>query len=176
MSAAGIIASFGSARALAEAARQAPGAGFPHWESYGPHAVGELSDEFSPREGRSPVAWAMAIGGFCSAAGAFFMMEFATHVYPLDVGSRPLNSWPAFVPITFELGVLGAAITGVVTLFVLAGFPRLTLPAQQARGFRRASQDRFFLLLYADNPHFDGAAARAFLRRVEAETIDEVEA
>jgi hypothetical protein len=170
----GVVGAFISAPELVAATREASAAGFPHWETYTPYPIEELIVEKAPKEPASPVAWAMAIGGCLSAAGAFSMQEFATHYYPIEVASRPLSSWPAFVPITFELGVLGSAFSGVIALFILAKFPRLYLPIHRARGFRRASQDRFFLILYDDNPRFDAEVARAFLARMRAELIDEV--
>jgi len=170
----GIIGSFVSADELRAAVGAARSSGLGDWETFTPYPVeGVEPPERKASAGRrSPVARAMAIAAVLCSSGAFALQEWGAHDYPLDVGGRPLNSWPAFIPITFELTVLGTALTGVVTFLILAGFPRLHHPVFSVPEFRRATQDRFFLLLRSS----DLAAAKQFFAQVGAETIDEVEA
>ena len=94
--------------------------------------------------------------------------------YPINIGGRPLNSWPAFIPITFEMTVLFAALTAVVTMIVANGLPRLRHPVFGAGDFDLATRNRFFLCLRADAPQFDAAHARRFLERLEPLKIVEV--
>jgi hypothetical protein len=118
----------------------------------------------------------MAIGGIVSGLTAFFLQSYAAHDYPLNVGGRPINSWPSFVPITFELTVLGAALSGLFTFFWLAGFPRLDHPVFGDPRFIRASSDRFFLCIRADDPLFAATDPQRFLAGLDPESVAEVPA
>ena len=171
----GIMGSFVTAEQLCAAVDRAKAAGMRDWETFTPYSVDGLSAPEATTGARSPVARAMAIAAACCAAGAFALQEWAAHDYPLNVGGRPMNSWPAFLPITFELTVLGTALTGVITFLVLAGFPRLDHPVFAVAEFRRASQDRFFLL-WRTAADGDKAEARTFFQQAKAETVAEVEA
>jgi hypothetical protein len=95
--------------------------------------------------------------------------------YPLNVGGRPLNSWPSFVPVTFEMTILLGALTGVIGMILLNGLPQLYHPVFNAPRFELASQNRFFLCIEAEDPRFDRAATRKFLERLGAHEVTEVE-
>ena len=127
-------------------------------------------------ETTTPVGWIMFAAGVFGAGGGFFLQWFAARDYPLNIGGRPLNSWPAFIPITFELAVLTAALVGVLTLFCLVGLPRLHHPVLTNPRFKRASQDRFFICVRADDPRYPGGSVRRILTDAHAESIDEVPA
>ncbi len=122
----------------------------------------------------TPMAWIMFIAGAAGAAGGFFLQWYAARDYPLNVGGRPLNSWPAFVPITFELMVLTAALTGVMALFILTGLPRLHHPVFADPRFKRASQDRFFICIRATDPLYANEGVRVALAESRPESIAEV--
>jgi hypothetical protein len=170
----GIMGSFVTADQLRTAVERAQAAGMREWETFTPYPVDGLNPPAAKSGPRSPVARAMAIAAVCCSTGAFALQEWATHDYPLNVGGRPLSSWPSFIPITFELTVLGTALTGVIAFLVLAGFPRLDHPVFGVPEFRRASQDRFFLLWRTATGQ-DEEEARSFFEKVEAETVAEVE-
>jgi len=172
----GIMGSFATADELVTALNRAQQAGMREYETFTPYPVEGLNPSERKTGPRSPVARAMAIAALCCSSGAFALQEWATHDYPLNIGGRPLNSWPAFIPITFELTVLGTALTGIITFFVLAGFPRLDHPVFGVPEFRRASQDRFFLLWRTDSKKDRPEVAREFFARAGAETVAEVEA
>lgn len=122
------------------------------------------------------MAWIMLLAGIAGAGGGFFLQWYAARDYPLNVGGRPLNSWPAFVPITFELTVLTAALVGVLTLLCLAGLPRLHHPVFADPRFKRASQDRFFICIRADDPLYANEDVRRTLAASHPESIAEVPA
>jgi hypothetical protein len=170
----GIIGAFVTADELRTAVGRAKAAGMREWETFTPYPVDGLKPPEAKTGPCSPVARAMAIAAVCCSTGAFALQEWAAHDYPLNVGGRPLNSWPAFIPITFELTVLGTALTGVITFLILAGFPRLDHPVFSVPEFRRASQDRFFLLWRTASGQ-DEAEARNFFAQARAETTAEVE-
>jgi hypothetical protein len=94
--------------------------------------------------------------------------------YPWNVGGRPLNSWPAFIIVTFELTILAAAIVAVVGLLLANKLPMLYHPVFNASRFKLASQDRFFLCVKASDPKFDLAGTRQFLASLEPEEVVEV--
>ena len=106
----------------------------------------------------------MFVGGLIGAAFGFFMQYYSMAVdYPFNVGGRPLNSWPVFIPITFEVMVLVAAFAAFFGMLFLNGLPRPHHPVFDVPGFERASQDRFFLCIEATDPLFDPARTAEFL-------------
>jgi len=172
MSAYGIMAEFSDPRRFAAAVAQARESGYTQVETYMPYGVEGVA-ELPPGQ-RSPVPLAMLIGGLLSGLGAFFLQLYAAYDYPVNVGGRPLNSWPAFIPITFELTVLGSAITGLATFFIVVGFPRLEHPVFNHPRFDRASQDRFFLLVRSADPRLAGASLERLRREWDADSVEEV--
>ena len=139
-----ILAEFRDPAALVEAARRARADGLTTLDAHTPFRVEGLADVLPRRPSR--VRLAMLIAGLGMAAAAFALQWYSAVIdYPLDVGARPLNSWQAFVIPAFEVGVLAAAVAGVVVFLFSAGLPRPHQPIFAASGFERASQDRFFL-------------------------------
>jgi hypothetical protein len=116
----------------------------------------------------------MLVAGLVGGTGGYFLQWYATRDFPLNVGGRPVHSWPAFVPATFELTVLTASIVGVLALLWLAGLPRLHHPIFAATGIERATQDRFFLCVCADDPLFGARDLATLLTRAGAEFVEEV--
>jgi hypothetical protein len=92
----------------------------------------------------------------------------------MNIGGRPLNSWPAFIPVTFELTVLGAAIFSVVGMLALNKLPQPYHPVFNVERFAHASTDRFFLCIEARDPIFNLADTSRFLQSVAAEHVSEV--
>ena len=168
----GVIARFASEKEFLDALTRISNAGFKKVETFTPYAV-EGEEAILPRP-PSGVPWAMLTGGILGGAGAFFMQWYAARDYPLNVGGRPLNSWPSFVPITFELTILCAALAGVFGLLWAAGLPRLHHPAFSAADFERASQDRFFVCALACDPAYSAASARDAFERAHAQEVEEL--
>jgi hypothetical protein len=162
----GLMAEFASAEALLDAATQARQAGYRHAEAYSPFPIEGLSEALGARPPRIP-AWTF-IGGLLGGIGGFFMQWFsATRAYPVNVGGRPFDSWPMFVPVTFEMVVLCAAIAAVAAMLVGNGLPSLYHPVFNAPDFDLASRNRFFLCLRRDDPGFDPQGARQLLERLQ---------
>jgi Protein of unknown function (DUF3341). len=124
---------------------------------------------------RSRVPLATLLGGIAGGVGGFFLQWYTAVVdYPINSGGRPLNSWPEFIPITFETTVLGAALVAVVTMLLANGLPRLRHPVFNVDEFELATRNRFFLCLRCDAPRFDAGTARAFLDRLHPMRVIEV--
>jgi hypothetical protein len=166
------MAAFASEDAFVAALRSLRQAGYRRIETFTPYRV-EAEGELLPHA-PTPIPWIMLAAGLLGGAGAFFMQWYAARDYPLNVGGRPLNSWPAFIPVTFELTVLTAALVGLAAFLWIAGFPRLDHPVFSDPRFQRASQDRFFICLRSDDPRYAQASARSALRRTNPESIEEV--
>jgi Protein of unknown function (DUF3341) len=163
----GMYADVESVRHVLEALRSA---GCMRYEVFSPFPAEEL-DELVP--GKTRIGWVMLAAGICGAAGAYFLQWYAAHDYPLNVGGRPLHSWPSFVPVTFELTVLTAALVGVAALFLFTRLTRLDYPTFNDPRFLRASQDRFFVCVHTSEIEKAGEDLRSILNR-DAESVEEV--
>jgi hypothetical protein len=170
----GIVGRFGSGPTFREALREIRAAGFTRIEANMPFPV-EGIEELWPAK-PTPIARFVLFGALIGGGGGYFLQWFAARDYPLNVGSRPLHSWPAFVPVTFELAVLTAAVVGVGALLWLCGLPRLDHPILSTAEIERATQDRFFICIRADDPRFDAPAVRRLFESLDAERVEEVPA
>jgi hypothetical protein len=169
----GLVAEFDTPDALLAATREAHRAGFTHMDAYSPYPVEGLSEAMGFR--KTGISRVVLIGGVIGVAGGYFMQWFSSVVhYPLNVGGRPLNSWPSFVPITFECGILLAAAGAVFGMLALNGLPRPYHPLFNVPDFARASRDRFFLCIEASDPKFDMDQTRQFLEDLQPMALAEV--
>jgi hypothetical protein len=156
------MAEFATADALLAAARRARDEGYRRAEAYSPFPVEGLPEALGVTRDRVPAA--TFIGALAGGAGGYFMQWYSAVIdYPIDVGGRPLHSWPMFVPVTFELAVLGGALAALLAMLAGCGLPRLRHPVFGAADFDLASRNRFFLCLRADDPAFEPDEARRLL-------------
>ena len=158
----GLMAEFQAAEQILLATRRARQEGYRHMDAYTPYTVEGLAEELELPHTRVP--FVVLMGGLVGAGIGFFMQYWSMAVdYPLNVGGRPHNSWPVFIPVTFELMVLVAALAAILGMFFLNGLPQPYHPVFNVARFARASQDRFFLCIEALDPHFDLERTRQFL-------------
>jgi hypothetical protein len=170
----GLLAEFASPERLAAACREVRDAGFSLWDAHTPYPVHGLERDMGIK--RSPVGWFVLGLGLAGAAGGMLLQWWvSTTAYPLVISGKPLFSWPAFVPIMFECGVLGGATGAVVGFLLLSRLPRHHHPLFDSTRFERASDDRFFLSIEAADPRFDRAATAALLARLGAEQVEAIE-
>jgi hypothetical protein len=169
----GLIAEFDTPEQLVSATRRAFNAGYRALDAYAPFPVEGLSDALAFRPKAVPLIG--LIGGMVGAATGYGMQFFVhTISLPIDVGGRPLNSWPSFIPVTFEMGVLFSALALLFGLFILNGHPEPYHPVFNVEAFGRASRDRFFLCIQARDVRFDAAATRQFLLGLDAREVSDV--
>lgn len=169
----GLLAEFDSADALLQAVRRTREAGFHRLEAYSPFSIDGLDEALGGSREYVPL---ITLGGGVVGAviGYFLQWYSATINYPINVGGRPLDSWPSFLPVTFEIAVLGAAFAALLGMLALNGLPRLMHPLFELEEFRRASSDRFFLCICSKDLLFDRETTRAFLGSLDALAVLEV--
>jgi len=170
----GIAGEFPTPLGAVTAARELQDRGFRKIEAHTPYPIEELDEVVRSGHG----VWlgiATLAGAVLGAVTGTFVQYWAAVVsYPVNVGGRPYNSWPAFAVSTFEVTLLFAVAAGFLAFLAASRLPLLYHPVFAAANFARASQDRFFLSVEARDPRFDAATVRAVLERHGALTIDEV--
>jgi len=169
----GVLGEFSSADDLLRAARRAYQAGYRRMDAYTPFPVDGLAEAIGMRHTRLPLL--VLAGGLAGVVVGYGLQHFANAVdYPLNVGGRPLASWPAFVPVTFEVAILFAGLTAVLGMLALNGLPLPHHPLFSVERFGNASRDRFFLCIEAADPEFDVGEIIKLLQAVGAEAVEEV--
>ena len=169
----GVLAEFDSVESLVHATEQAYAHGYRAMDAYSPFPVEELSDALGFRTRAVPL---LALTGGLTGVVTGFGMQAGIHavLLPINVGGRPLVSWPAFIPVTFEMGVLFSALFTVVGLLVLNRLPEPYHPVFNVPAFGRATRDRFFLCIEASDARFDALQTRQFLQSLGAREVSDV--
>lgn len=173
----GLLAEYGSAQALVDAAHRAHDAGFRSMDAYTPFPVEPLSEIICDHE-PSRVPLICLLGGIAGALGGWALAWWTSTIdYPLNIGGKPFNSWPAFIPVIFETTVLFAAFSAGLGMLALNRFPEPYHPVFNVERFREsASREGFFLCIEAADPKFDRESTRAFLESSGALGVHDVDA
>jgi ActD protein len=170
----GVMAEFDNPRDLVAAARLAYAAGYRRINGYSPFPIEELSEAIGFTRTGLPLI--VLIGGILGGLGGFFMQYWMEVIdYPLNVGGKPLNSWPAFIPVTFECTVLCAAIAAVFGMLALNKLPQPYHPVFNAPNFALATRDHFFLVIEANDSKFEHGEVMAFMSSLEPRDVCDVE-
>ena len=171
----GLMAEFEGPEELLHAAQRAYGEGYRSMDAYSPFPVEGLADAIGFHKTAVPLV--VLIGGLIGAFGGFMLQYYVAKIdYPINVGGRPLNSWPAFIPISFELTVLIASLFAFIGMLIMNGLPMPYHPVFNVPAFAAsASNDRFFLCIDAHDPKFDRDATRSFLLQLNPKEVAEVE-
>lgn len=169
----GLLAEFGGPGELVAAARRATEEGYTHVDAYSPFPLEEAAEALGFHRNALPLL--VLLGGLAGMLGGFALCYWTSVIdYPLNVGGRPFNSWPAFIPITFECTVLLAGLTAVFGMLGLNGLPMPHHPLFNVPRFALASRDRFFLCIQASDPKFDIEGTRRFLSQLGAREVSPV--
>lgn len=170
----GLMAEFAEHDQLLAATRRAYAEGYRQMDAYSPFPVEGLAEAMGHEH--TPIPLFTLMGGMLGGLGGYFMQWYSmARLYPLNVGGRPYNSWPNYIPVTFELTILVAALTAFVSALVLNRLPQPYHPVFNVPEFRRASIDRFFLCIEASDSKFSPAETKKFLESLQPLAITEVE-
>jgi len=170
----GVLAEFGSPAEVYHAAEKVRDAGYKRWDVHSPFPIHGI--ETAMGIGDSKLGW---IALFCAFAGAFggFGLQYWIHnfAYPLLIGGKPMVAYPAYVPVTFEPGILFTAFGCLLGMLVLNGLPRLYHALFKSENFKKFSDNSFFISLEARDPKFSVENAKALLSSVGGRNIEVVE-
>ena len=170
----GLMGEFETPRQLHAAADNVRDAGYQRIDAFAPFPVEGLSEALGLKRNKVPLI--TLLGGLAGGLGGFGFEYWVNVIsYPLNIGGRPLNSWPAFIPVTFELTVLGASLSAVFGMLALNKLPQPHHPVFNAPRFSQASTDRFFLCIEAKDPKFHLAETAKFLQGLNAHHVTEVQ-
>jgi hypothetical protein len=170
----GLMAEFPDATSLVEAAKRTQAEGYRRTEAYSPFPIHELFEALEIDDKRVPRL--VLLGGiFGMIAGFGLCYWVSTIAYPLNIGGRPFNSWPSFIPVTFELTILFASFAAVLSWILLSGLPLPYHPVFNVPRFAEvASQTGFFLTIESTDPKFDHQRTVDFLKGLGARDINEI--
>jgi hypothetical protein len=169
----GMMAEFVQPEEVLSAAKSAYDAGYRRMDAYSPLPIHGLNEALGFKKTHLPLI--VLIGGILGCIGGFAFQYWVSVInYPVIVGGKPMNSWPAFIPATFECTILGAALAAVFGMLALNGLPQPYHPVFNVDRFERASRDRFFLCIEARDKKFDRAETRKFLESLGAYEVSEV--
>jgi len=170
----GLMAEFHAPAEVVGAAHRVREAGYTKVDAYSPYPIEELIEAL--HIGRSQLPKLVLVGGILGALGGWALQYWASVIeYPMNVGGRPFNAWPAFIIPAFETTVLFAAGTAVLGMLALNGLPEPYHPVFNVPNFALATRDKFFISIEATDPKFDRAETAKFLRGLGASEVSEVE-
>ena len=169
----GILAEFDSSTDLVYAARAAYAAGYRKMDAYSPFPIEEASDAIGFHKSRVPLI--VLLGGLLGGLSGFGLQYWINVIsYPLNIGGKPYNSWPAFIVPTFEMTILFAGLAGVLGMFALNGLPMPYHPLFNVDRFSAVTRDKFFLCVEAADPKFDLVDTQRFMESLKPLSISEV--
>lgn len=170
----GLMAEFSDPTSLVKAADRAYEKGYRKMDAYSPYPIEELAEAIGFHHSKLPMI--VFLGGLIGCIGGFFMQYYASVIsYPINIGGKPLNSWPAFIPVTFECTVLMAAFAAVFGMLALNGLPEPYHPVFNVKRFALASRNRFFLCIESGDPKFDLVSTKQFLENLSPREVSVVE-
>jgi Alternative complex III, ActD subunit len=169
----GLLAEFETVDAVVSAARRTYEAGYRKIDAYSPFPIEELSEAIGfHRNGVAPIA---LVGGLLGCCGGFMLQWWINTInYPINVGGRPYNSWPAFIIVTFEMTILFGGLSAVAGMLMLNGLPQPHHPLFNVDRFSFVTRDRFFVLILSSDAKYDEVETRRFLESLRPSSISEV--
>jgi hypothetical protein len=169
----GLLAEYDTVPGLVSAAEKAHHQGYRRMDTYSPFPIEPAAEAIGFH--KNHVALVVLVGGLLGGLGGYSLEYWVSVLaYPINVGGKPWHSWPAFIPVTFECTVLGAALSAVIGMLVMNGLPMPYHPVFNAPNFTSASKDKFFLCIEAADPQFDLSRTRTFLEQTQPRIITEV--
>ena len=169
----GVLAEFNDPQTLLDAANAVRENGYTSVDAFSPFPIHGLAEAVGFH--KSHLSTIVLATGILGGIGGFFMCWYANVIsYPLNIGGKPYNSWPAWIPITFECTILLAAFGAVLGMLALNGLPMPYHPVFNVRRFDNASRDKFFLVIQARDPRFKLEEARQLLQTLGPREVTDV--
>jgi hypothetical protein len=170
----GVMAEFDEPERLLAATEKAYASGYRRMDAYTPYPIEGLADALGKHYTR--LGWIVLAGALAGATGGYLLAYYASVIsYPLNIGGKPFNSWPAFIPVVFECTILAAAFSAVLGMLGLNRLPQPYHPVFNVPRFALASRNRFFLCIESRDPQFDREGTRQFLEQASEHEVYEVE-
>lgn len=170
----GLLAEFPTAAALFHACEKVRDAGYTRWDSHSPFPVHGIDRAMGLPP--SPMPWISLVTGLSGAAAGYTLQWWTQAVaQPLVISGKPLVSWPAFIPVTFELGVLGGALGALLGMFALNKLPQPYHSLFRSTRFERVTDDKFFISIESTDPAFDAETTAKLLAAAGATHVEMVE-
>jgi hypothetical protein len=170
----GLLAEFASPDALVRAIRTTRESGYTRYDAYSPYPLEEFTHAMDAHHSKLPLI-VLAGGIFGALSGWALQYWSSVHAYPMNIGGRPFNSWPAFIVVIFEMTILFAGFSAVLGMFAVNGLPRPHHPLFNVDRFKLASRDRYFLYIEVDDPRFDREKTGQFLKTLDPSEVTVVE-
>ena len=169
----GLMAEFDDPTTLVQAAKRTYAAGYRRIDTFSPYPIEEAWEAIGQHDRR--LSLIVLGGGLTGLVSGIALQEWVHNLaYPINIAGKPLNSWPQFVPVMFELTILFAALSAVIGMIVLNGLPQPYHPVFNVERFARASRDKFFLVIEAADPKYDANETKAFLTGLNPLSVAEV--
>jgi hypothetical protein len=169
----GLMAEFDDPTSLVTATEKAHREGYRCMDAYSPFPIEELHHALGAKHTKLPLI--VLIGGLIGCIGGYALEYWVSVIaYPINIGGKPLHSWPAFIPVTFECTILAAALSCVLGMLALNGLPQPYHPVFSVPRFALASRNRFFLCIESKDPKFDLEGTRRFLETLEPREVSTV--
>ena len=169
----GLMAEFEDPTSLVHATHKAYHEGYRRMDAYSPYPIEALHEALGSPHSRLPLI--VLIGGLTGCIGGYLLQYWVSALaYPVNIGGKPLHSWPAFIPVTFECTILVAALSCVLGMLALNGLPQPYHPVFNVPRFALASRNRFFLCIESQDPKFDIEATRRFLETLHPREVTTV--
>jgi hypothetical protein len=170
----GLLAEFADPGSVVEAARRVRAEGYRKVDAFSPYPIEELSEALEFHKSKLPLL--VLLGGAGGLLGGYGLQYWTSVMdYPLNIGGRPFHSWVSFIPVTFEVTILVAALTAVFGMLALNGLPEPYHPVFNVPRFALASKDRFFICIEATDPKFELDTTWRFLTSLGPRVVSEVD-
>jgi len=169
----GLMAEFDSAQELVAAAHKTHEAGYRKIDAYSPFPIEGLAEAIGFH--KNNVALIVLIGGLIGGISAYALQYWVAAItYPVNIGGRPFHSWPSFIIVTFELTILFAGLSAAIGMIALNGLPMPYHPVFNVPEFAKASENKFFLIVFSSDPNYDAIRTRSFLAGLAPRMVAEV--
>lgn len=167
----GMIAEFGTPADVFHAAEKVRDAGYQKWDVHTPFPIHDMESAMGIKRTNLPKM--VAGGALTGVAGGYLLQWWITsQAYPLVVQGKPFDAWEPFVMVTFELGVLFSAFAALTLMLAMNGLPRWNHPLFNNDRFLDSSDDRFFVVVEAEDENFDPGRTRSLLESAGGSHID----